>query len=227
MGAAEGQVLDDAAGIVDGGHEDGNLGALGGLEAAGAEGEHFVGVAAGAFGVDTEGADIPLHPVGGGENGTQRLAVVLAVNGEEAGGGHDGACQRNVEVFRLGDEVDAALAEGFDGDHGVEAGAVVAHQQEGLIGDMFQSFHADAHIAEEEDDLHRPLQQEAGEGTVFRPDFRLVHEEGNDERNDDIEKGKTEESDNRPEQKEAEEGQLGIAGKDAVEQRACRGKDHE
>ena len=102
------------------------------------EGQHLPRFAAGALGVDADAADAALEVIRRHQDGLERLAVVLAVDGQEARVPGGDAGDRKLQVGGLGHEGDVVLRQPAHRDQRVEHRAVVADEEEGALRQLLQ-----------------------------------------------------------------------------------------
>ena len=126
--------------------------ALGDLERAVVEGQQLAGLAAGALRVDADAADIPLEIIHRGEDGFDRLAVVVPVDGQKAGAGHDASHHKQAQILRLGDIGEVILAQRVELGDRVKGRAVVDHHQKApVLRQLFKPLDVRVHAGEEAD----------------------------------------------------------------------------
>ena len=93
------------------------------------EGEELAGFAAGSFRIDPDAAEIPFEIIRRGQDGFQRVAVVLPVDGQESGAVQGLPDNRDRHVLRLGNKRDVEIAQLVHHDHRIKNGTVVAYKE--------------------------------------------------------------------------------------------------
>ena len=152
-GAAPGETLHYDVGVLDGGYNHGNIGALGDFESAAAEGKQIAVLAAGALGVNAHGGYIALDEVCALEDGLERLAVVFSVNRQEKVAGNERLGDGDLEYGRFCNEGKLMLPQRPESGNGVEHGTMIAHKQPtGIGGDEPSAFHLYLYAEKGEDD---------------------------------------------------------------------------
>ena len=111
------------------GDHDGRARAFCDLKSAAAEGEKLSGFAARPLRVNADGYGALPQKRGGLPDRFQRLAVVLAVDGQKKALVYEAPRDRDIENFRLGYIGKLGARADGDGDERVKVGPVVGHQQ--------------------------------------------------------------------------------------------------
>ena len=200
--------------------------ALGDLERAVVEGQQLAGLAAGALGVDADAADIPLEVIHRREDGLDRLPVVVAVDRQEAGAGHDAPHHEETQILRLGDIGEVVLAQRVELGDRIEGRAVVDHHQKApVLRQLFKPAYVRVHAGEEADHVSALRNEEAADRVLRLPRPARVDEKRNNQREKQKQRAQAQHAAHEDQRAFPKAGDADRGGK-AVAHRAEQRQDH-